>query len=147
MPLEADEPALNNNKSCGKTHLDEYRKLKAAIKQIMTYVVGDGVNSGDNIFFHCTIGTDRTGTIAYFLEGLLGVSEEDRLRDYEMSYFYGLTNRTRFHDYLSASSINPRFYSMYKSYPTNQDIYDWYTYERAADDDTLLTAFRNAIIH
>ncbi len=147
LPLESAEPSLNNGNSCGKTHLTEYRLLKAAIKQIMTYVVGNGVDPGDNIFFHCTIGTDRTGTIAYFLEGLLGVSEEDRLRDYELSYFFGLTNRSRFHDYLSGSSINPRFYSMYKSYPTNADIYAWYTYERAADDDTLLTAFRNAIIH
>ena len=141
LPTEDD-----STDQCGATHLDEYRKLKAAIKQIMTYVVGNNGN-GDNIFFHCTIGTDRTGTIAYFLEGLLGVSEEDRLRDYELSYFFGLTNRSRFHDTLTNSKIIPRFYSMYKSYPTNADIYDWYTYERAADDDTLLTAFRQAIIH
>ena len=140
LPTEAD-----STDTCEMTHLDEYRKLKAAIKQIMTYVVGSG-GTGENIFFHCTIGTDRTGTIAYFLEGLLGVSEEDRLRDYEMSYFFGLTNRSRFHDTLS-SKIVPRFYSMYKSYPTNADIYNWYKYEPAADDDTLLTAFRQAIIH
>ena len=140
LPTEAD-----STDQCGMTHLDEYRKLKAAIKQIMTYIVQNN-GTGENIFFHCTIGTDRTGTIAYFLEGLLGVSEEDRLRDYELSYFFGLTNRSRFHDTLS-SKILPRFYSMYKSYPTNADIYDWYTYERAADDDTLLTAFRQAIIH
>jgi len=82
------------------------------------------------------------------LEGLLGVSEEDRLRDYELTYFYGLTNRTRFHDYLHGSSINP----MYKSYPTNQDIYNYYTYESYVPsqgemtDDELLTAFRNAMI-
>ena len=121
----------------------------------MQYVV-----NGDNIFFHCTIGTDRTGTLAYFLEGLLGVSEEDRLRDYEMTYFYGLTNRNRFHDYLNGSSINPRFYSMYKSYPTNQDIYNYYKYEAYVpdlgdpndptddelDDDELLAAFRAAMI-
>ena len=114
----------------------------------MEYVV-----NGDNIYFHCTIGSDRTGTLAYFLEGLLGVSEEDRLRDYEISYFYGLTSRTRFHDYIATSQINPRFESMYKSYPTNQDIYNYYTYERyeptgnELDDDQLLTAFRNAMIN
>ena len=141
LPTEADSAD-----KCEMIHLDEYRKLKAAIKQVMTYVVGNGVDPGDNIFLHCTIGTDRTGTIAYFLEGLLGVSEEDRLRDYELSYFFGLTNRTRFHDTLS-SKIVPRFYSMYKSYPTNADIYAWYKFEPEADDDTLLTAFRQAIVH
>ena len=42
---------------------------------------------------------------------------------------------------------------MYKSYPTNQDIYNYYTYERyeptgnELDDDQLLTAFRNAMIN
>ena len=34
----------------------------------MKYVMTSVVN-GDNIYFHCTIGTDRTGTLAYFLEG------------------------------------------------------------------------------
>ena len=123
-------------------HLSDYRNLKAAMKTVMRYVV-----AGDNIFFHCTIGTDRTGTIAYFLEGLLGVGEEDRLEDYELTYFYGMTNRTRYHDYLSGSSINPRFTSMYKSYPTYQDIYNFYKFEPESDDDTLLADFRDAMIN
>ena len=122
-------------------HLSDYRNLKAAMKTVMRYIV-----NGDSIYFHCTIGTDRTGTIAYFLEGLLGVSEEDRLEDYELTYFFGLTNRTRYHDYLSGSSINPRFYSMYRSYPDYQAIYNFYKYEPESDDDTLLAAFRSAMI-
>ena len=128
-------------------HLDNYKAVKNALRKTMEAVV-----NGDNVFFHCTIGTDRTGTLAYFLEGLLGVSEEDRLRDYELTYFFGLTNRTRFHDTVSWSSIKPRFYSMYRSYPTNQDIYNYYKYQEYVPaqgemtDDELLTAFRNAMI-
>ena len=38
------------------------------------------------IDFHCIGGTDRTGTFAYLLEGLLGVEEEALIRDYEMSF-------------------------------------------------------------
>ena len=121
----------------------------------MKYVM-QSVVDGDNIYFHCTIGTDRTGTMAYFLEGLLAVSEEDRLRDYELTYFFGLTNRTRFHDSVSWSGTNPRFYSMYRSYPTNQDIYNYYTYEphvvdpdnpNDLSDDELLRRFRLELIH
>ena len=41
------------------------------------------------IVFHCIGGTDRTGTFAYLLEGLLGVDEEDLIRDYEMSFIGG----------------------------------------------------------
>ena len=39
------------------------------------------------IFFHCSIGTDRTGMLAYLLNGLLGVSKEDLYRDYCFSNF------------------------------------------------------------
>ncbi len=39
------------------------------------------------IYFHCTGGNDRTGRIAYLLNGLLGVSEENLIRDWELSTF------------------------------------------------------------
>jgi protein-tyrosine phosphatase len=39
------------------------------------------------IYFHCSIGTDRTGMIAAMLNGLLGVSEDDLCRDYLFSNF------------------------------------------------------------
>ena len=133
-------------------HIDNYRNVKSTLRAIMEKVVFDH----DSIYLHCTIGTDRTGTIAYFLEGLLGVSEEDRLRDYELTYFYGLTNRTRFHDAVSWSNISPRFYSMYRSYPTNTDIYNYFTYEQHVVDPNnqndltdaeLVRRFRLELIH
>lgn len=133
-------------------YLPNYRAVKSAMRAIMEKVVFNH----DSIFFHCTIGTDRTGTMAYFLEGLLGVSEEDRLRDYEMTYFFGLTNRTRFHDTSDWSNTAPRFYSMYRSYPTNQDIYNYYKFEEHVvdsnnpndlTDDELLRRFRLELIH
>ena len=42
------------------------------------------------IFFHCSIGTDRTGMIATILEALLGVSEHDIYMDYVFSNFGAL---------------------------------------------------------
>ncbi len=39
------------------------------------------------IFFHCLIGTDRTGLCAFLVNGLLGVAEEDLYRDYRFSNF------------------------------------------------------------
>ena len=133
-------------------HSNEYKAVKSAMRAVMEKVVFNH----DSIYFHCTIGTDRTGTLAYFLEGLLGVSEEDRLRDYELTYFFGLTNRTRFHDTSSWSNTAPRFYSMYRSYPTNADIYDYYKFEEHVPDqndpndltdDELLRRFRLELIH
>ena len=125
-----------------QAHLDNFKDLKQAMKAIMRQIVNHEV-----VFFHCTIGTDRTGTMAYFLEGLLGASNEDRLRDYEMTYFFGLTNRSRFHNNLSTSNINPRFYAMYKSYPDVSDIEDFYLNNYSESDDaSLLAAFRAEMI-
>lgn len=39
------------------------------------------------VIYHCSIGTDRTGMLAFLLNGLLGVSEEDLYRDYLYSNF------------------------------------------------------------
>ena len=37
------------------------------------------------VYLHCTYGLDRTGTICYLLEALLGVSEENLQREFELS--------------------------------------------------------------
>ncbi len=37
------------------------------------------------MYVHCTYGADRTGTLFYILEALLGVSEENLLREYELT--------------------------------------------------------------
>ncbi len=46
-----------------------------------------GTESSYPIYFHCNAGADRTGTLAYLIEGLLGVSEEDLVRDFELTSF------------------------------------------------------------
>ena len=130
---------------------DYYSSNFNALRDTMRYVM-QSVVDGDNIYFHCTIGTDRTGTLAYFLEGLLGVSEEEKLEDYELSYFYGMLNRHRFHDNLvSGANINPRFLSMYKTYDTNEKIYNLYmsglSSEQKQQEDALIEQFRDAMIN
>lgn len=39
------------------------------------------------IYLHCSVGTDRTGYVAYLVNGLLGVEKEELLRDYLFSNF------------------------------------------------------------
>lgn len=46
------------------------------------------------IYFHCKAGADRTGTLAFFLEGLCGCSQADIDIDYELTSVCGDT-RTR----------------------------------------------------
>ena len=50
--------------------------------------VFDAVIYRDPTVFHCTYGADRTGTLACILEGILGVSQSDIDKDYELTSFY-----------------------------------------------------------
>jgi len=38
------------------------------------------------VYFHCIAGADRTGSLAYVLNGLLGVAKEDLERDWESTF-------------------------------------------------------------
>jgi protein tyrosine phosphatase len=102
---------------------------KAAFRDALTVAMQDVVG-GKNIYFHCKIGTDRTGTLAYLLEGLLGVKQEQMLEDYELSYFFGLVNRHRFYaeDPNSSVSKTQKFVYMY-------DIMSDHNEVKAVSDD------------
>lgn len=45
------------------------------------------LHEGKNVDWHCAIGCDRCGTLSFLVEGLLGLSELDLCRDYELSTF------------------------------------------------------------
>ena len=139
---DADDIIMTNYLVNPNTHLSNYLGARKALKATMEFIVNDK----DNVYFHCTIGTDRTGTLAYFLEGLLGVGEEDKLEDYELTYYYGLLNRTRFHDELQGSSIKPRFYTMYQTYNTNEKIYDWFMHGRFGGGTDINTLSKSDLL-
>ena len=44
------------------------------------------------VFFHCIGGADRTGSLAYVLNGVLGVSKVDLERDWESTFYPNLPN-------------------------------------------------------
>lgn len=62
------------------------------------------------VIFHCAIGTDRTGMVAYCIEALLGMSETDIIRDYLYSNF-GKIGGSR-----SVSTIRSKYPKFIKNY-------------------------------
>lgn len=48
----------------------------------------DLIAKGENIYFNCAAGADRTGTFACIIEAILGVSQSDIDKDYELTSFY-----------------------------------------------------------
>ncbi len=55
---------------------------KKAIRNIFSSLAD---KSNYPAYLHCTYGTDRTGTVCYLLEALLGVNEDLLLKEYELS--------------------------------------------------------------
>lgn len=47
------------------------------------------LREGKVVDWHCGVGCDRCGTLSFLIEGVLGVSEVDLCRDYELSCFKG----------------------------------------------------------
>ena len=57
-----------------------------AHKQILEYVMDKAI-AGIPLYFHCTAGADRTGTVAFLLEAILGMSQSDTDKEYELTSF------------------------------------------------------------
>lgn len=47
------------------------------------------------VYLHCVGGADRSGTLAFLIEALVGVSESDLSKDYELTNFDGSHDRKR----------------------------------------------------
>ena len=65
-----------------------YALTPVATWQLYLRCVIDAVTHREPVYFHCTAGADRTGTLACVLEGLLGMSQSDIDKDYELTTFY-----------------------------------------------------------
>lgn len=65
-----------------------YALTPVATWQLYLRCVIDAVTHREPVYFHCTAGADRTGTLACVLEGLLGMSQPDIDKDYELTTFY-----------------------------------------------------------
>ena len=60
-----------------------------ALANDLTIIAGV-LRRGGSVFLHCNHGVNRAGTLSFVIEGILGYSEADLCRDYELSSFaYG----------------------------------------------------------
>jgi len=59
-----------------------------AIRSIINWL-----KQGEVVYFHCHGGADRTGTLAFLIEGLVGVSESDIAKDFELTTYSNSIHR------------------------------------------------------
>lgn len=72
------------------THIDGawYSIADSAKCRAMLDCVMDSAIKGIPLYFHCAGGADRTGTLAMMIEAILGVSQSDIDKDYELTCYY-----------------------------------------------------------
>ena len=85
-----------------QSHMEGLTNSKSTYKTALQFVL-NCVKNDKPVYFHCAIGRDRTGTLAFLLEGVLGMSKSDIYKDYE------LTNFSYFNTPCSKSQLDDMF--------------------------------------
>ena len=80
----------------------------SAIRKVFS-ILGDKTNYPT--FFHCSIGTDRTGYVAFLINAYLGVEEENLYRDYLFSNFGNIGGKR------TIDGIKNKYVNDIKGYP------------------------------
>jgi len=103
------------------------------------------LREGKKVLFHCTLGADRTGTFAFLLEGLLGVSENDLAKEYELTSLV-YDERYRSIDYswmmddinrlYSGNTLNERIEKMALGFGISQEDIEEFRGLMTEDDET-----------
>ncbi len=96
MDLRAQTDNVNNTHplGAGVNHIYYNSPMYSDIfssngKESVRKVFSDlGNKNNYPVLIHCTHGFERTGTICYILEALLGLSEEDLMKEYQLSAMY-----------------------------------------------------------
>ncbi|MBR5706219.1 MAG: tyrosine-protein phosphatase [Bacteroidaceae bacterium] len=87
---EAEYIKFPVEKNMGRGTGNTQELYQQAIRAVIGYL-----EKGKVVYFHCAGGADRTGTLAFLIEALLGVSESDLSKDYELTTFDGSNKRLR----------------------------------------------------
>ena len=84
--LGSDIPIKNINGAYGSriaTFADKPQSIQG-IQQIIAWFKEDRP-----VYFHCSVGADRTGTVAYLIGALCGMSEDALCKEFELTSFSG----------------------------------------------------------
>lgn len=118
----------------------------AVLKKVMSCVAAN-----KPCYFHCMSGADRTGTIAYLLLSLLGVSQSDKDKEYELTAFSDEADGKRFrntnYNVTNGNGWYPLikyFRDTYTGENDNEKVVAWAVANGITDEE--INAFRDAMI-
>lgn len=102
------------------------------------------LSEGKSVYLHCVGGADRTGTLAFLIEALVGVSESDLSKDYELTSFDGSHTRRRSDpgqgntEYILKYLIN--YLRQFEGSTINEKVVNWATTPYQGSSIPALTA-------
>ena len=147
-------PAIAGMDFCAPVIEEGYTSLlqndKAKAKQCIEFIM-KCVKENKPVYFHCSLGRDRTGTMAMMILGILGVDEGDISKEYELTQFapHGWatsdgekTKMTRKVDYKSAASYIWGFAGETGSFADGMRAY----FNSIGIDDTAIDEFRSLML-
>ena len=77
----------------GSENKQSLEEAKEEMREIINHLFDNAI-AGEPTYFHCLAGADRTGMVAMIVEGVLGVPKSDIDRDYELTSFSTLRERS-----------------------------------------------------
>ena len=113
-----------------KSYHNTFRETRSVLKEIFNDVLSQEANYP--IYYHCFGGADRTGTLAFLVNGLLGVSYTDLVIDFELTSYSSINSehiRCHIPGFQHSYDYWPNLINQLKT--DSDDYYSW-------DDDALL---------
>lgn len=111
-------------------------------QQAIRAIIG-WLGEGRAVYFHCAGGADRTGSLAFLIEALLGVSENDLSKDYELTTFGGTTRLRNFRATEEETHILYELVTYLRTFgdpkadSINKMVYNWATARHSDTVDPL----------
>lgn len=101
----------------------------------------DRMREGKSVDWHCAVGCDRCGTVSFLIGGLLGMSEVDLCRDYELSSFRGYK---RYRSHAGFRKMLPYIKKLGPEDDLAQCFYNYWTKNGMSEED--LDYFRTVML-